>query len=288
VIWDDIRKVAPVMRHPDIQVIKVPYYLVCPQADCSKENWEAFIKMIPMRDEHVDGSWIRPPFKRFVIVSQYHDDSCIYVEAHTPGARSGDPAWRDGEQWSFNSAFYLNTGKQLGIVGHGSAAAGADGLVRSSSHADAESVMIQEALKLEAASRGIPTIPVPNTNLYGNLVEYMTYCVVVAMALMSCKNVERSERQPARQLRRAAERSGLPLVSWHELVLSVPGTSQAGSGSGAGTGEALALHFVRGHFKDLRLNGLFGKHKGVYWWGPHLAGRADRTVLKNYSLVPVR
>lgn len=82
-------------------------------------------------------------------------------------------------------------------------------------------------------------------------------------------------------MRRAAERSGLPLVSWHELV--VHGGSNA-LRSTIGIGEPLALHWVRGHFKDYRETGLFGRAKGVYWWSPHLAGKADRVVLKDYVL----
>jgi hypothetical protein len=54
--------------------------------------------------------------------------------------------------------------------------------------------------------------------------------------------------------------------------------------SGTGEGEPLALHWVRGHFKDFREKGVFGKAKGVYWWSPHLAGKADRVVLKDYVL----
>lgn len=280
-IWDDVRKVAPVMRHPDIQVIKVPIDLVRPQAESDEANWKSFVEMIPTAGAGVDGSWIRPPFARFVIVSQFHDDACIYVEAHTKKTHSGE--WIEGDQWSFNAAFYLNVGWGLGIVGHASSFTGSDGFVRASTQNDAEMVRIQENLKLEAAARGIPTIPVKNTSLYANLTEYMSYCVIVTMALMSCKNVSRATVAPPRQQRRAAERSGLPLVSWHELSLVLPGTAGRSNGS-TGGGESMALHFIRGHFKDYRETGLFGRQKGVYWWSPQLQGKADRVVLKGYSV----
>ena len=92
------------------------------------------------------------------------------------------------------------------------------------------------------------------------------------------------ERHPVRQLRRAAERAGtLAPVSWHELHVRLGGRERS-PGSHAGGGESLALHWVRGHFADYREHGLFGKHHGVYWWSPHLAGRADRVVHKDYKL----
>lgn len=108
-----------------------------------------------------------------------------------------------------------------------------------------------------------------------------TCTFAMTMALMNCKNIATELHGPTRQQRRHQERCGaLPLVSWHLLKLR----QSARSASKGGTGEPLALHWVRGHFKRYDEHPLFGSRKGAYWWSPHLAGRADRVVLKDYEV----
>jgi hypothetical protein len=43
---------------------------------------------------------------------------------------------------------------------------------------------------------------------------------------------------------------------------------------------------VRGHFKQYTAERpLFGRFTGLYWWQPHLAGKAkDRVVVKDYRI----
>ena len=47
-----------------------------------------------------------------------------------------------------------------------------------------------------------------------------------------------------------------------------------------------ALHICRGHFKDYRDGkGLFGKHKGLYWWDSTVKGNANNgEIKKDYAL----
>jgi hypothetical protein len=46
-----------------------------------------------------------------------------------------------------------------------------------------------------------------------------------------------------------------------------------------------ALHICRGHFKDYRRSGLFGKHQGLYWFDMHVRGTAERgVVVKDYAV----
>ena len=48
-----------------------------------------------------------------------------------------------------------------------------------------------------------------------------------------------------------------------------------------GVGAKKALHICRGHFKDFRKseNGLFGKHKDLYWWESQVRGNAKEGVV---------
>jgi hypothetical protein len=49
----------------------------------------------------------------------------------------------------------------------------------------------------------------------------------------------------------------------------------------------LPLHIQRGHFKDFRQSdkGLFGRHKGIYWWEQHTRGsKSEGEVKKEYVI----
>lgn len=113
--------------------------------------------------------------------------------------------------------------------------------------------------------------------------QNLVHVFAVTMALLNTKNIQTEVQRPPRQLQRARERRGeLPLVSWH--VLKVQREGDRTRRGQRGTGEPLALHWFRGHFKRYDTHPLFGSLKGVFWWSPHLAGRADRVALKDYKL----
>lgn len=113
----------------------------------------------------------------------------------------------------------------------------------------------------------------------------MVTCFSTVCALMSCKNVMTEEHRPPEKLqRRRRARGNLPLVSWHVLKVGFRG-SRGQPRPGTGRLEPLALHWVRGHFKTFtEERPLLGRAVGTYWWSSHLAGRADRVVLKDYEL----
>ena len=74
-----------------------------------------------------------------------------------------------------------------------------------------------------------------------------------------------------------------------------PGVGKVAQQRGAGSGEngttvadgaePKALHFVRGHFKDYSVKGLFGKYKKVYWWDSQVRGEVMGGVVdKDYRV----
>jgi len=105
------------------------------------------------------------------------------------------------------------------------------------------------------------------------------------VAVLSCKNVEQEVVEPPRKLQHARSKRGqLPLYRYHVLKVGVAG--HVNGRSTGGHGEAVALHWVRGHFKRYsETNKLFGKYTGLYWWQPHIAGNAARVVEKDYELM---
>jgi hypothetical protein len=110
-----------------------------------------------------------------------------------------------------------------------------------------------------------------------------------AISFMHCKNV-RIEKGPAipEKLRRARERNSKhPLFRHHTIIIDPSRTVAGSSSSGESVGNEKALHICRGHYKDFRERGLFGRQKGMYWWPMHKRGSAaNGTVEKDYEVKP--
>jgi hypothetical protein len=109
--------------------------------------------------------------------------------------------------------------------------------------------------------------------------------VMVSFALMNCRNVKMDEAEiPAKVQAHRVRRGKLPLYRYH--VLNIRPQSKTARTRTAGRPDKLdvAIHMVRGHFKEYGKSGLFGKHRGIYWWTPHLAGTAPRVVDKSYVI----
>lgn len=99
-----------------------------------------------------------------------------------------------------------------------------------------------------------------------------------AVSLLHCKNVVLVDEHTPPKVAQARRRRGVPAVHFKTLTVE-PLRAQLRRGpaaAGASTArQALALHFVRGHFKDYRAGpGLFGKHPGLYWWEMFARGDA--------------
>jgi hypothetical protein len=117
-------------------------------------------------------------------------------------------------------------------------------------------------------------------------IDTVEFPILSAITFCHCKNVELIEELPARALRRRREAAHLPAIKFRTINIQpvrqmlVPHTSQ---------GETIshALHICRGHFKDYRQRGLFGRNKGLYWWDMHMRGSIEQgRVVKDYSIQP--
>jgi hypothetical protein len=108
---------------------------------------------------------------------------------------------------------------------------------------------------------------------WSHFVQHQVGALAALFALMNCKNVVREASIPDRKLQRARQRSGkIPLLAFSTLKVQPLGGKSARDGSGA----PRAIHWVRGHFKEYTAERpLFGKLSGLFWWEPHLAGKAD-------------
>lgn len=92
---------------------------------------------------------------------------------------------------------------------------------------------------------------------------------VMAMAFLSCKNIRLTDNLASRQVRRAEQRAGRPepLQGFDVLVVNhtdPPAWLRGGGKGHEGRCERLS---TRGHFKDYQAGpGLFGRHRGLFWW----------------------
>ncbi len=304
-IWHEIRRASPALREPGIQVFSVPFPVVPTIREQGLRGvdvpamWDRWHTLLPRNSSGwPDLSWIRPPFEAFAVVSQRSEEGAIFITAAdgTTLSRMGG-VWQEDATWALQAdlivrgdtcPFVLMPPCHLACKPSGS------GL---------QPVFEDTAARIKharerAAEFGLGFSPGDSDRSHA-LGSFSTLAAdesddgfsrgilavaIGLMALLSCKNVQTVSKTPVRQQRKRDKREGLPALSWHELELVPHATSQHAT---PGAGEPLALHWVRGHFKDYRDVGLFGKIKGVFWWSPHVAGRADRVVLKDYKVPPL-
>lgn len=110
------------------------------------------------------------------------------------------------------------------------------------------------------------------------------------LTLVNCKNIRAVDNQQASEkLNRKRKRNGnLPLVTYKTLEIDPTkgNTTRPPIGGSTSLSASIALHKVRGHLADYRKgNGLFGRHKGLFWIPAHERGAAENgVVIKTYEV----
>jgi len=110
---------------------------------------------------------------------------------------------------------------------------------------------------------------------------------LLATSFLHCRNVRTEEHAPPAKLSKAhARRHGQPLVRHKTLTIEPMKQILRKQGQVESQGLTKALHICRGHFKDYRKSGgLFGKHKGLFWWDMHARGALEQeAVVKDYAI----
>lgn len=109
-----------------------------------------------------------------------------------------------------------------------------------------------------------------------------------ALAMLNCHNIDTVEHhQP--ELRSRARQGKQPLVSFRTIQVNMEKTPRSIGAERLpevdGEGK-VRLHQKRGHMKDYRKGkGLFGKYKGLWYWGPTLAGSGEvGVVVSDYEV----
>lgn len=121
----------------------------------------------------------------------------------------------------------------------------------------------------------------------GGATGYEVLDILLALALLHCRNVSVVEHQAPRHERRRAQKEGLTAPTKY-YVLEIDNTLRRVVGQrpkGQSVHDAIALHMVRGHFKTFtQERPLFGRATGTYWWDSQVRGDAKRgAVAKDYA-----
>jgi hypothetical protein len=121
---------------------------------------------------------------------------------------------------------------------------------------------------------------------YGYEIWGTFHPVLFATSLMHAKNVHLVDRPLPPAVAKRRQREGKPVVTFKTLTIESMRKQTATATEGGSTGAKRAMHIVRGHFKDYRnTGGLFGKHKGLYWWDMRVAGDENAgKVIKDYKI----
>lgn len=107
----------------------------------------------------------------------------------------------------------------------------------------------------------------------------------LALSFLHCKNVTLTHEDPCHS--RKPPKPGERCRRLHYHVLNIQPMQEVlrSEGKSSTTGLKHALSICRGHFKNYHERGLFGRYKGMYWWGSHIRGRSDHGVtVKDYAI----
>lgn len=114
--------------------------------------------------------------------------------------------------------------------------------------------------------------------------------VLMSVTFLHCKNVELVEKTTLfhtdnrAKTGRIKKKSKVAKVRYHMLTVEPVKKILATQGRIDEVGGQKALHICRGHFKDYREHGLFGKYKGIYWWNQQLRGdKSQGIMVKDYK-----
>jgi hypothetical protein len=121
------------------------------------------------------------------------------------------------------------------------------------------------------------------------LIWPQVYVAALTYSFINCRNTVIKDVEPESPRLRKANlmRGKQPYVRYKILEIEPIKKILSVQGNAAATGLKHALHICRGHFKDYREHGLFGKYKDLYWWDMHVRGTATQgVVLKDYAMQP--
>lgn len=122
-----------------------------------------------------------------------------------------------------------------------------------------------------------------------SLVPGHLFPFLFALSLMHCKNVTVEPVEVPPKVTRARAKRQLPPVRYHTIVIEPMRRRTLAEPGPRGSAAKRAMHIVRGHFKDYRESGLFGRYHGIYWWDMAVRGDVEAgRVVQQFRVRPPR
>jgi len=107
--------------------------------------------------------------------------------------------------------------------------------------------------------------------------------VYLAISFLHCKNVTIVPKGAGLNTGKRSRHA--PGVRYHVLNIEPMKQVLKTEGNSETVGLKKALHICRGHFKDYRETGLFGRFHDIYWWDSQVRGTLENgVVLKDYKI----
>lgn len=124
---------------------------------------------------------------------------------------------------------------------------------------------------------------------YDDLYEPFLAAAYTSIVMMHCRNIEVVDKRyvPSLGKRQKIRRNKSNAVTFKTIEIGdTLKRILRDEGEVERVGVPRALHKCRGHFKDYRFgNGLFGKHKDMYWFNAHMRGSLDYgRIVKDYAI----
>lgn len=110
---------------------------------------------------------------------------------------------------------------------------------------------------------------------------------LMACSLLNCKNTDLiDEEVPEKVAKKRLKNGKPPRVIFKTLKVNPILAGRHYFAKDVRENDPIMpLHICRGHFKDFRKKGLFGKYKGLYWWDSHVRGiSSNGVVVKDYAI----
>lgn len=118
-----------------------------------------------------------------------------------------------------------------------------------------------------------------------DVIRSLLFSALLTIQFMHCKNVTLVEKTVDKHQVKKKSKKRIPKKTYYVLNIEPMKQVLKTEGGIVENGITKALHICRGHFKTYKEKGLFGKHKGTFWFPQQTRGsKKSGEVIKDYNV----